>query len=80
MTVSWLRKVLDKMGNEDAQVFIDISGTMFPLCGKVDRSILTYENTNAPGVRIGETVLTLRPCECSNETEDNNKADNTLLN
>lgn len=73
MTIGWLRTVLDRFGNDDAQVFINISGTMFPLCGSVDKSILVYELKSEPGLLHGEEVLTLKPCECSSKEEDDNK-------
>lgn len=79
-SVAWLRTVLDKLNNENAQIFIDVSGVMFPLCGKVTRSILTYETRTAPGIEKGEEVLTLHPCECSDEATDKKKGDNLFLN
>lgn len=80
MTVFWLRNVLDKFGNEDAEVFINVSGVMFPLCGSVDKSILTFEYKSKPGLQVGQTVLTLKPCECNDEKEDKDKSENILLN
>lgn len=73
MTVAWLKGVLEKFNNGEADIWIEISGTMFPLCGKVDRSILTYELKDSPGIKRGEVVLTLRPCECSSKEENDDK-------
>jgi hypothetical protein len=80
MTVKWLKKVLDKMGNDDAPIFISVSGTLFKLCGKADKLMLVYVTKDEPTVHKGETGLCLYLCECSSEEEDKIKGDNLFLN
>jgi hypothetical protein len=80
ITVGKLRKVLESFDNDDAQVWINISGTMFPMCGKTMRSFLIYEDRNAPGMKKGETAFTVQPCDCSSEEEDKKKGDELHFN
>lgn len=80
MTAGWLKKVLEKYDNDEAEVFIEISGTKFQLCGKVDKLFVTYSPRSNPDITLMQESLCIYPCECSDEKEDNNKADNTLLN
>lgn len=80
ITVGKLKKALDLFDNDDAPIFINISGTMFPMCGKILRSFLIYEDKNAPGIKKGESALTVQPCECSSEEEDKRLGENILLN
>lgn len=80
MTVKWLKEVLNKFDNDDAQIFISVSKVYFPLCGKIDKLMIIYETKDEPGIRKGEEALVFFPCECSNEEEDKRKADETNLN
>lgn len=70
MTIAWLKKVLDKVGNDDAPIFISVNGKLYPLCGRVDKLIITFEKMDEPGFTHGEDGICFYPCKCKSEKQD----------
>lgn len=78
MKVGWLKKVLDRFDDDNADIFIYINGQKHNLCGRVDKLILTFERMDDPGVTHGENALCLHPCKCRNEKEDQMVGEKTI--
>lgn len=77
MNVDWLRKVLRRLPG-DMELYIQVDGKMYQMCGKIDLTLLTYVTPEEPDVEKGEQVLTFKNCTCD---QDEHETDHrTILN
>lgn len=70
MNVNWLRKLLHRLPG-DMELYIEVDGKMYQMCGKVDLTLLTFVTPEEPEIEKGEQVLTFRNCKCGDEEIEN---------